>query len=110
MRLVLAAVLCLTPLPAMADELPRGLGHPKDGSHWYDRQCCDNRDCEEVEAGAIVRMPNGIKIKFRSSRGHVAEGFIPWGASGLRASQDGREHVCSYNNGATPCAYLPAEM
>ena len=93
----------------LADDLPRGLGHPTDGSHWYTRDCCDQRDCEQLEPGAITRTENGLVIRYRSARGHVAEGFLQWGATGIRASQDGHEHGCSYSSGRVPCVYIPPE-
>ncbi len=105
----IAAVLAMT-TPALADDLPRGLGHPTDGSHWYDRTCCDQRDCEEVEPGAITRTDAGLMVKYRSSRGHVAEGLLFWSGTGIKPSRDGKEHACSYNNGKVICAYIPAEM
>lgn len=104
-----AAVLVLMAGSALAQDLPRGLGHPQDGSHWYDRACCDDRDCEQIEPGAITRTDAGLVILYRSSRGHVARGFIRWGATGIRPSQDGKEHGCSYPDGRVPCAYLPPE-
>lgn len=102
------AVLLLS-TSAVAQDIPRGLGHPNDGSHWYDRTCCDDRDCEQLEPGAITRTPTGVKIMYRSSRGHIARGFLPWGAPGIKSSQDGHEHGCSYESGLTPCVYLPPE-
>ena len=110
MRLAILAIMAAIPaIPAIAQDLPRGLGHPNDGSHWYDRACCDDRDCEQLEPGAVTRTATGLVILYRSSRGHVAKGFLRWGATGIRPAQDGKEHGCSYSDGRVPCIYLPPE-
>jgi hypothetical protein len=102
------AVLCLT-TPALAQDIPRGLGHPPGAEHWYDRQCCHDRDCEPVEPGAIRETKKGYVIRYMTSRGYVAEGFLPKNSSGVRQSQDGREHACAPQTKPV-CIYLPMFM
>lgn len=92
---------------ARAEELPRGLGHPTDGSHFYDYSCCDLRHCEPVEQGAIVPAPGGFQMRYRRQDGSIAEGFLKFGSTGIRISKDGMEHACAVNNKVI-CIYIPA--
>lgn len=101
-----AMALTLIASPALADGIPRGLGHPVDGAHWYDRSCCDMRDCEPVEAGAIMPEPGGFRVRYLTSNGIIAEGFLRFGATGIRFSRDGMEHACAIGARAL-CIYLP---
>jgi hypothetical protein len=81
---------------ALAQEpIPRGLGHPDGAAHWYQTGCCDKRDCEPVEFGAIIEMPDGYKIRYLTSRGFIAEGFLKHGDSGIRQSLDKDQHACA---------------
>ena len=94
---LVAAFVFLAPVIVRADDpIPRGLGHPTDGfPHWYDGGCCSNKDCEPVEAGAIVETATGFRVKYRTSRGFIAEGFLPYGSTGIKQSKDGQEHACA---------------
>lgn len=109
---LVAALLFLAPVladRARADEaVPRGLGHPNDGSHWYDNACCNMMDCEQVEEGAITRSATGYVIRYRTSRGFVASGFLRFGDKGIRHSRDGFEHGCATTQRVL-CIYLPPE-
>ena len=80
---------------AMPQDIPKGLGHPQGADHWYDTSCCSKRDCEPVEPGAIMWTPEGYQIRYRTSRGHIAEGFLKHDASGIKFSKDGQEHACA---------------
>ena len=102
------ALLCLSQT-ASAQELPRGLGHPSGTDHFYDNACCSTRDCEPVEPGAIRQTPEGYAIRYMTSRGHVAEGFLPYGASGIRPSRDAQEHACAPFDKVI-CIYIPMMM
>jgi hypothetical protein len=115
-RGMLVAVLCLLASlvlpanPVKAQEgIPRGLGHTPGADHWYDRQCCHDRDCEPVEPGAIRQTKEGYFIRYMTSRGYVAEGFLPHGHTGIRSSQDGREHACAPQERVV-CIYIPLFM
>ena len=102
-----ALLFALFATTARADGIPRGLGHPKEGEmHWYDRSCCDMRDCEPVEAGAIMPEPGGFRVRYLTSQGVIAEGFLPFSSTGIRPSKDGREHACAIGARAA-CIYLP---
>ena len=92
---------------AGAEDLPRGLGHTTGIDHFYDASCCDLRDCEPVEAGAIVPEPGGFRIHYLTSAGREANGFLTFGSSGIRISKDGREHACAVGALAV-CVYIPA--
>ncbi len=106
---LLMAVIIAASSQARADDLPRGLGHPPGKDHWYDNACCSKRDCEPVEPGAIRHLPDGYMVKYRTSRGHVAEGFIPKNATGVRVSKDAQEHACAPSDKVV-CIYLPMTM
>lgn len=95
-------------MKASADEaIPRGLGHPKDGGvHWYDSGCCNRKDCEAVEPGAIVATRDGYQVRYLTSRGFVAEGFIPHGSSAIRPSRDAMEHACAPTAERIACIYI----
>lgn len=79
MRFSVCGIALLT-LAAMAsdarpEQIPKGLGHPPGADHWYDFSCCDKRDCEPVEQGAIVVMPTGLSVRYLTSEGEIATGF-----------------------------------
>jgi hypothetical protein len=101
--------LALLAVPALAGDLPRGLGHPAGAQHFYDNNCCSKRDCEPVEPGAIRQTTDGYVIRYLTSRGHVAEGFLRFGATGIRVSRDAKEHACSPQDKVI-CIYLPMMM
>ncbi len=103
---LVAFLLCLAPVAASAQQAPCG---PTGADHWYDRQCCHDRDCEPVEPGAIRQTKEGYFIRYMTSRGYVAEGFLPHGHTGIRSSQDGREHACAPQERVV-CIYIPLFM
>ena len=94
---LVAAFVFLVPIIARSDDpVPRGLGHPQGtADHWYDGGCCSLKDCEPVEPGAIVEEKTGFRVKYRTSRGFIAEGFLPYGSTGIKQSKDGQEHACA---------------
>lgn len=92
---------------ADADEfMPRGLGHGDNPVHWYDNGCCNLKDCEPVEAGAIRQTDQGYYVRYLTSRGFIAEGLIPYGSSAIRPSRDAREHACAITQRVI-CIYIP---
>lgn len=99
--LIMAAAACLMMMlfimvrTANAETIPRGLGHPDGAAHWYDTGCCDKRDCEPVETGAIEETANGYRVKYVSSRGFLVEGFLPHNSGGVRPSRDEMQHACA---------------
>lgn len=74
-------------------------------AHWYDPGCCDMRDCEPVEPGAIVQTPEGYMVRYLTSRGFVADGFLPHGHSSIRQSRDAQEHACATSQRVL-CIYI----
>lgn len=105
--LAVLALLIMT-APVLAQErIPRGLGHPMDGDeHWYDRSCCDRRDCEPVEPGGVVLLENGdVRVRYWSSAGRLAERLFKKGEMGIRQSKDNRDHACEIM-GRPVCVYL----
>lgn len=109
MRALGLALLTLAAMSSHArpDTLPKGLGHPPGADHWYDMSCCDRRDCEPVERGAITVTPTGFRAKYITSNGVIAEGDLPFGVPGIRASKDGYEHACAIGKRVV-CIYIPA--
>lgn len=105
----LAALLFLTTAANSQDNIPRGLGHPAGGTHWYDGGCCSMQDCEPVEPGAIRQTEQGYYVRYLTSRGFVAEGFLPYGHTGIRPSRDHQEHACS-TAVRVLCIYIPMMM
>lgn len=93
---LVAAFLLLAPLAKADEVIPRGLGHPHEGGvHWYDGGCCSMADCEPVEPGAIVQTKDGYQVRYLTSRGKIATGFLPHGSSSIRQSRDAQEHACA---------------
>jgi len=103
-------ILVFCGVSAIAEErIPRGLGHPGSGGHWYDTGCCSLSDCEPVESGAITMRADGYHVRYLTSRGFIAEGTVPYGSSSIRPSKDHREHACS-TTARILCIYLPLTM
>lgn len=106
----LFAVLCFIAMASAANaqeaNIPKGLGHPNGGVHWYDTGCCSRKDCEPVEPGAIVLTPEGYQVRYLTSRGFIAQGFIPHGSSAIRQSRDGQEHACAITSERIACIYI----
>lgn len=92
-----------------AEDLPRGLGHPAGADHWYDSGCCDKRDCEPVEPGALRKIDGGYAVRYLTSRGFIAEGTVMERTGGVRPSKDGREHACATSQRML-CVYVPMFM
>lgn len=108
MRLVMmVAALATMACSAVADEIiPRGLGHPSSGAaHWYESGCCNQKDCEPVETGAIVVTREGYRVRYLTSRGFIAEGLLPHGSPAIRQSRDSQEHACA-NPYRVLCIYI----
>jgi hypothetical protein len=104
MRRVLVLLLLIT--PAWAQDLPKGLGHPKDGEpDPYAQSCCHGQHCEPVEVGAIVETPDGYEVLYKASRGFIAKGFVKKGTPGVLQSFDGREHACATAQ-TVKCVYV----
>lgn len=76
---------------------------------WYDRDCCDNRDChpvddqKEIEAETYLDQPT-----FRyTPRDGSPSVLFPKNSTKWRPSQDERFHVCVFQ-GMPLCIYIPA--
>ncbi len=97
----------LTPMSRGEEIIPRGLGHPQgDLDHWYESNCCSKADCEPVTEGAIVEIEGGYRVRYLTSRGFIAEGFVPYGAPAIRVSKDHRNHACANAQGKILCIYI----
>ena len=94
-RIVLPAVLALTPLVAAAHDAPSG---------WqYDQSCCSGLDCRQISAADLRERPDGYFITI----GNVV---VPYGDKRIRNSPDGYVHWCTINgrnDSRTVCLYVP---
>jgi len=84
----LAAVLALAILPVDHPLAHHGMME----THWYDPECCSDKDCRPVSTGFIKWTPNGWLIV---DTGQI----IPEIENGkrntrLRVSRDHQNHVC----------------
>jgi hypothetical protein len=92
---LVAAFVFLAPL-LWAQDVPRGLGHPSAGAlHRYSTECCNAKDCEPVEDAAVKETPLGYEVRYMTTRGFVASGFIPYGDKRIKEPLDEKFHVCS---------------
>jgi hypothetical protein len=85
-------------------------GHPMAGEpHWYDRDCCDMRDCEPLPSGGTVEdVPGkGLRVRYTSAiNGLEINGIIPY--SRIRPSRDGNIHPCQIPPmQSIRCLYMP---
>ena len=89
--LVCAGFLLLMTMAAGAQ--PHDLQDP---NHWYDRDCCDTRDCVPVDKTEF--KPNGVTVFHTKKFGKVTVRPDKWGelarANRLRPSKDSGFHVC----------------
>ena len=61
-------------LDARSQQLPLGMGHSNLANHWYDSECCSNRDCEAIPDEAVREVEGGFVVEYEStSRGHVRD-------------------------------------
>lgn len=78
---------------------------------WYDRDCCDDKDCRPARPDEVVTVPGGFLVTVTMDA--VTEThFFTKGDPKVRFSQDGRFHVCVNHYGkGTPlswyCLYVP---
>lgn len=105
------AVLALLALacPAVSQEqTPKGWGHPRPPSrdHWYDRDCCSNRDCEPIPEEAVsVTQAGQWHVRYINFNGALVDADVP--RARIRPSRDGRFHACSTPVGNLLCFYIP---
>jgi hypothetical protein len=80
--------------------------HPGAGQpHWYDRSCCDMRDCEPVEEGAVTPLDNGdYFVRYHTSNGFIVERLFKRGSSGIKQSKDEKDHACAIGS-TVVCVY-----
>lgn len=103
---ILAIIIVLGRQQAYANDLPKGLGHPKPGEFDpYAKDCCHRQHCEPVEAGAIIEVEGGYQVMYLASRGFTASGFIPYGSPGIYQSFNRQEHACATAQGVK-CIYI----
>jgi hypothetical protein len=93
--LIALALLCLVPIFAIADEIPKGLGHPRGipAPHWYEPACCNQKDCEPLPFNAVTMVNQGYRVRYRGSLGFLVDVLVPWEKA--RPSQDGQHHGCA---------------
>ena len=69
---------------------------------WYDKDCCDNRDCRPV-----AKHDEPEAIMHGNEPAYRFHGLI-FIRKQFRKSQDERFHVCIRPTGLPLCIYLPA--
>jgi hypothetical protein len=76
---------------------------------WYDRECCDARDCEAMPTGGTVEdVPGkGLRVRYKSAiNGYLIDGIIPYAK--IRPSRDGQIHPCQVPPlQSIRCLYMP---
>ncbi len=94
--------------------LPEGLGHPPQHHEFFDKDCCNQQDCEMVPDTAVQETKGGWNIRFWTTKhgGMVVEGFVPRGQERMsKRCQDGFcIGVCSvpqYTSGGANMHYGP---
>lgn len=87
-----------------------GLAAPAAGHSWYDRDCCDDRDCRPATPQEVKVTPEGFLVTV-TLFGKTESKFFPKNDPKVRMSQDGRFHVCVANYGTAVfswyCLYVP---
>jgi hypothetical protein len=93
--LVAVTLLCLVPIAAKAEDIPKGLGHPKSfpAPHWYDPYCCTQKDCEPLPFSAVTIVDEGYRVRYRASLGLLVDLIVPWDKA--KPSKDGQHHGCA---------------
>jgi hypothetical protein len=88
-------LLCLLAVIVQAEEIPKGLGHPKGSPapHWYEDDCCNKQDCEPLPFAAVTMVPEGYRLRYRGSLGFLVDLVVPWNK--VKDSKDGQHHGCS---------------
>ena len=65
----------------------------------YDRACCSNRDCSQINSNEVKIRPDGYHV-----RGHI----FPYQDKKVRQSGDGFYHLCETPTSKAPlCLYVP---
>lgn len=76
------------------------LSSPAHGHDWYDRDCCDTRDCHPIDAARVQIVQDGYLLD--------GKWLYTWGENGLRPSQDGGYSTCDpYPDVKPRCLYVP---
>lgn len=101
-RAILAALLALAAAAALAHQAPSGWS--------YDRECCSEADCAPVPDFAVREATGGYVVRLLPGDHPMVAtplaAFLAHGSPMLRASGDGRKHVCA-SGGRVLCVYLP---
>lgn len=94
-RYVAFTLLCFAAIPALAEDIPKGLGHPKSfpAPHWYDANCCSQRDCEPLPFSAVKIVEEGYRVRYRGSLGFLVDVLVPWDKA--KPSKDSQHHGCA---------------
>jgi hypothetical protein len=65
---------------------------------WYPHECCSDRDCYPLPAGAVKEVPGGYQL--------IENGeFIPH--ADTRNGQDDQFHICRWPDGRRICFFRP---
>ncbi len=112
-RLVLAGLLLLLVCGMMTPVVAQDHRHGVTVPDWYDKNCCNQRDCRPVGPDEPAPVPFIAPPHYGYPLGGAAYRWAsPTGVelvfyrSQFKASQDERYHVC-YNGPITYCIYVP---
>jgi hypothetical protein len=96
---------------------------PAGAHHWYDADCCSDRDCAPIAADRVSAVDGGYLVELEAGDHPMVvrptSRWFPFDHPKLRPSQDGDWHVCvmpfysdssrtaQIGNGEPICLYMP---
>lgn len=79
---------------------------PAQSHGWYERACCDERDCEPLPLDAVTLTPQGYHVRYISMNGNAIDQVVP--RARVRPSHDGGYHGCAVAT-LVICLYVPLD-
>lgn len=75
------------------------LSGPASAMGWYSQECCNNKDCRQVQKGEVAKLENGWWVPKHKT-------LIPFDSGILKPSLDANMHICQ-NSLRVICLYIP---
>jgi hypothetical protein len=72
--------------------------------HWYEEECCSDKDCEELPNEAVSAREHGYWVNYINYAGYAVTGLVPYAK--VRPSHDEKYHACSIGYSII-CLYVP---